>query len=345
MMTKKNKKILIISVCAVIAVVAAGAITAKLLFGNILKNEQAVYVYIDQDDDIDSVCAKIDEVAQPSTLKGFRMLASWKDYDQHIRTGRYEIKPDMSIVEVFRMLRNHQQVPVNLVVPSVRTLDQLSARLSAKLMIDSLTIAQKLSDEASIKELGFTHETFPALFIPNTYEVNWDISADELLKRMAREYKAFWTEERQAKAKAQQLSQTEVATLASIIDSETAYTPEKPTVAGLYLNRLRTNMLLQSDPTVIFAIGDFSMRRVLNSDLQVESPYNTYKYKGLPPGPIRIPSVSALDAVLNPVEHDYIYMCAKEDFSGSHNFATTYNEHLANARRYTKALNERGIKR
>jgi len=344
-MTKKHKKILIISLCAVIAVVAAGVITAKLLFGNILKNNQTVYVYIDQNDNIDSVCAKIDEVAQPSTLKGFRLLASWKDYDEHIRTGRYEIKPDMSIMEVFRMLRNHQQAPINLVVPSVRTLNQLSGRLSAKLMIDSLSIDQVLSDESNIKELGFTKETFPALFIPNTYEVNWDISADDLLKRMVREYKTFWTEERLAKAKAQQLSQTEVATLASIIDSETAYTPEKPTVAGLYLNRLRTNMLLQSDPTVIFAIGDFSMRRVLNKDLQVESPYNTYKYKGLPPGPIRIPSISAIDAVLNPVEHDYIYMCAKEDFSGSHNFATTYNEHLANARRYTKALNERGIKR
>lgn len=344
-MTKKHKKILIISLSIVIAVVAAGAITAKLLFGKILNNEKTVYVYIDQDDNIDSVCTKIDREAQPSTLKGLRLLASFKDYDEHIRTGRYEIKPDMSMLDVFRMLRNHQQVPVNLVVPSVRTLDQLAGRLSSKLMIDSLDIVRVLTDTATIEKMGFTKETFPALFIPNTYQVNWDISASELLQRMEREYQAFWTEERKAKAKAQSLSQTEVATLASIIDSETAYTPEKPTVAGLYLNRLRTNMLLQSDPTVIFAIGDFTLRRVLNEDLKVDSPYNTYKYKGLPPGPIRIPSISALDAVLNPVEHDYLYMCAKEDFSGSHNFAATYNEHLANARRYTKALNERGIKR
>ena len=344
-MTSKHKKTLLFSSIAIVAVMAIGALTAHLLFGTILNNDEATYVYIDDDDDIDSVCTKVDAAARPFTMQGFRLLAKFSGYDDRIRTGRYEVTPDLSMLRLFRRLRNHEQQPVNIVVPSVRTIPQLAGRLADKLMIDSVALVSTFCDTTSLKQLGYTKETLPALFIPNTYEVRWDISADDLLQRFAKENQRFWTEERSAKANQLGLTHEEVVTLASIVDSESAYSPEKPTIAGLYLNRLHKGMLLQSDPTVIFAIGDFSIRRVLGSDLSIDSPYNTYKYKGLPPGPIRIATIDGIDAVLNAQTHDFLYMCAKEDFSGSHNFATTYSDHLANARRYVKALNERNIKR
>jgi UPF0755 protein len=303
------------------------------------------FVYIDADDNIDSVCAKVETAAQPSTMTGFKLMASVSGYDSRIRTGRYEIDPEMTILSLFRRLRNHEQKPLNLVVPSVRTVDQMAGRLSDKIMADSVQLAQLFNDSTKQKELGYNKATFPSLFIPNTYEVRWDISSEDLLNRLAKEHDRFWNEKRKQKAAKLGMSPDEVATLASIVDSESAYNPEKPTIAGLYLNRLHKDMLLQSDPTVIFAKGDFTMRRVLNKDLETDSPYNTYKYKGLPPGPIRIPSIAGIDAVLNAKSHNYLYMCAKEDFSGSHNFATTFAEHQANARRYVKALNERGIQR
>ena len=212
-------------------------------------------------------------------------------------------------------------------------------------MLDSASLADILTDTAACAQLGYTRETVPALFIPNTYQVYWDISAEQLLERLQKENAAFWNaEQRTAKAKALGMSREEVVTLASIVDSETTNNPEKPRIAGLYLNRLKANMLLQSDPTVIFAVGDFTIRRVLRKHLDIDSPYNTYKYKGLPPGPIRIPSVVGIDAVLNHEAHNYLYMCAKEDFSGTHNFAATYAEHQQNARRYIRALDKRGIK-
>ena len=170
------------------------------------------------------------------------------------------------------------------------------------------------------------------------------MSIDNLMERMVKEHNAFWTAERKQKADAMGMSLVEVATLASIIDEETANNGEKPMIAGMYLNRLKTNMPLQADPTIKFALKDFALRRIYHKQLKVESPYNTYVNTGLPPGPIKVASVAGIDAVLNHVEHNYLYMCAKEDFSGTHNFARTYTEHLANAARYTKALNERGIK-
>jgi len=201
-----------------------------------------------------------------------------------------------------------------------------------------------LHSDTLMTRLGYDHQTFLGMFIPNTYEMYWDVSAENLVERLHKEHQTFWNEERKGKAQALGMNENQVATLASIVDSESAYNPEKPRIAGLYLNRMKKGMSLQSDPTVIFALGDFTIRRVLNKHLTIDSPYNTYKYKGLPPGPIRIPSIAGLDAVLNHEDNNYIYMCAKEDFSGSHNFAVTYSEHQANARRYVKALNERGIK-
>jgi len=183
-----------------------------------------------------------------------------------------------------------------------------------------------------------------ALFVPNTYDVYWNMSVEGLMQRMVKEHEHFWQGDREAKAATLQLTPVEVCTLASIIDEETANNQEKPMIAGMYLNRLKSDMPLQADPTIKFALKQFALKRIWQKLLQTDSPYNTYKNTGLPPGPIKIASIRGIDAVLNAVSHDYLYMCAKEDFSGTHNFARTYQEHLQNAARYTKALNERGIK-
>ena len=197
---------------------------------------------------------------------------------------------------------------------------------------------------AEAEKYGFKPEEMIGMFIPNTYEVWWNITPEGLTERMKKEYDNFWNEERVAKLARTRLTQKEVTTLASIICEETRMTDEMPTMAGVYINRLRRGMLLQADPTVKFAIGDFTIRRVLNRHLEVDSPYNTYKYAGLPPSPICMPSIKGIDAVLNYKESNYLYFCAKEDFSGYHNFARTLSEHNQNARRYANALNRAGIR-
>ena len=225
-----------------------------------------------------------------------------------------------------------------------RTIDRLAGALSRKLMLDSAEVARHLTDSAYCARWGYNTATIPALFIPNTYDIYWNVSLDKFMERMQKEHKTFWNFGRMEKAKSMGMSPVEVATMASIIDEETANNGEKPMIAGMYYNRLKTGMPLQADPTVKFALKDFALRRIYNKLLQTDSPYNTYKNTGLPPGPIKIASIAGIDAVLNHVRHDYLYMCAKEDFSGTHNFAKTYQEHLNNAARYTKALNQRGIK-
>lgn len=341
-MTKTTRRsLIIISTIVILTVIAF--IAARMTIGSIMHNEQPVFIFIDHDDDIDSVCAKIEDASQPSTMTGFIILAKLTKYQNNIRTGRYVIDPEMTMLQLVRRLRNHEQCPVQLVVPSVRTLDKLTERLGQSLMIDSAAISNVMHNSSLQQQWGYNDTTFLTMIIPNTYEVWWDISAEQLIERLHKESETFWNKTRRSKAAELGLNPTEVIILASIVDSETAYSPEKPTIAGLYLNRLYKGMPLQSDPTILYAIGDFTRQRVLSEDLQIESPYNTYKYAGLPPGPIRMASISAIEAVLNPLKSEYIYMCAKEDFSGSHNFAITYSEHLANARRYQHALNLRGI--
>ncbi len=325
------------------AAITLGAIAVCFVALTNAKNTERADLYIDADDTYDSVLVKVETAAQPRTMLGFKTLALLKGYKDHVRTGRYTVEQGTRMLQLFRNLRNHNEEPINLVVPSVRTVDELMGRVAGKLLTDSLQLQE--ATQQAMGKFGLTRETLPTLFIPNTYEVYWDIAPEKFVQRMKDEYERFWTKERRAKADTLHLSPFEVATLASIVDAESAYNPEKPRIAGLYINRLQRGMPLQSDPTVIFAVGDFSIRRVLNEHLRCESPYNTYRYEGLPPGPIRIASIAGLDAVLNAERHGYLYMCAKEDFSGSHNFATNYNEHMQNARRYINELNRRGIKR
>ena len=223
-------------------------------------------------------------------------------------------------------------------------MDRLAASLSRKLMLDSTVVAILLSDSSFCAKQGYDTATIACLFVPNTYEVYWNTPLEKLMDRMKKEHDHFWNADRQAKAQAIGLTPNEVCTLASIIDEETANNGEKPMIAGMYLNRLKAGMPLQADPTIKFALKDFALKRIYHNMLTINSPYNTYRNTGLPPGPIKIASVAGIDAVLNRVAHNYLYMCAKEDFSGTHNFAATYQEHLRNANKYARALNERGIK-
>lgn len=316
----------------------------QLFFSQSFQISETGYIYIDRDDNIDSVYNQIIKVGNPKSMKGFKIIAEQKGYDKNIKTGRYAIKPTDNMRYLHRRLSLGYQTPVNLTIGSVRTMDRIARNASRQLMIDSTEIIGLLNDTAYLNTIGYTQQTIPALFIPNTYEVYWNISAEDFMKRMIKEHKVFWNEERIKKAKSIGLTPEEVATLASIVEEETAVNAEKPVVAGLYINRLKRGMLLQADPTIKFSLQDFGLKRILFKHLEVNSPYNTYKHTGLPPGPIRIPSIQGLESVLNHAHHNYLYMCAKEDFSGTHNFAVTSAQHAANARRYQQALNRRNIK-
>ena len=348
-MTKKGMPKWIWGVLCSLAV--AIMVVAWRVYNSGFKLQNTTYLYVDADDNVDSISQKIESQTAPESMRVFHLFAGLLNLKDRIRTGRYEVSPQHTMLNLIRDIRNHHEKPIMLVVPSTRTMDAMAGKLANQLMLDSASIEQYLKDEGNIKALGYTKETLPGLFIPNTYEVYWDVSIPKLMERMQKENAAFWTPPRMNKLQevsqyaGEEMTKEKVITLASIVDSETADDGEKPTIAALYMNRMRKPMALQSDPTVIFAVGDFSIRRVLHEHLKVESPYNTYRNLGLPPGPIRVPSIAGIDAVLNHDKNDYIYMCAKEDFSGTHNYAVSYGEHLRNAARYTKALNERGIRR
>lgn len=335
----KRKYIMLAGACILVIV----ALVYYYFFSAMLIKPKTQYLFIDNDDNIDSVDVKLSEMANSYSMTGFRTLTRHSSYAERIIPGRYEIKKDNGAFAIFRKLRSGMQSPVNLTIPSVRTDEKLAEALSDKLMFSKADFLNAITNDSVCAKYGFTKETILCMFIPNTYEVYWNISIDKLLNKMNDESKKFWTFERKNKAKAMELSPNEVITLASIVDEETANDAEKPMIAGMYYNRLKEGMPLQADPTIKFALKQFELKRIYQNMLSVNSPYNTYKNIGLPPGPIRIPTVKGIDAVLNYIHHDYLYMCAKEDFSGTHNFARTYSEHLQNAAKYTKALNERGI--
>ena len=338
--------IAIISSFLLIVAATVGYIGYKAILAPAVKGTHTVYLQIRPGDNTSTVghqLASIDST-EAIALTAFEPLMKYYKYDTRVKPGNYAIRPGDSMRDICLRLLSGNQTPVKLVVPSVRTLNRLAGAVGKQLMADSASIATLLNDTLLIDSLGYTVETFPALFLPNTYEVYWTMTPEQFIARMVKEHNRYWNTDRLAKAKAQGLTPEEVSTLASIVDEETNKNDEKPTVAGLYLNRLHRGIMLQADPTVKFAHGKFDLRRILLVHLTIDSPYNTYKYAGLPPGPIRIPGIAAIEAVLNPTRHNYIYMCAKEDFSGYHNFATTLSQHNANARRYQQALNQRGIK-
>lgn len=343
-MQKKKNNTTILLLAAAIVLLVIGLATVFTFIMPMSKDKETYYIYIDGDDTMDSVMNKLEPGSKTIPLKIFSALAAYTDYDKNIRTGRYAIDETEGTLQTFRKFRNGMQSAVSLTIPSVRTKERLAQEVSKRMMMDKEELLSALNDDKICRKYGMDTLTIQCIFIPNTYDVYWNISVEKFLDRMKKEYEAFWNNERKNKAEAIGMTQQEVITLASIIDEETANNAEKPMVAGMYINRLKINMPLQADPTIKYAWQQFGLKRIYNKLLHIDSPYNTYKNTGLPPGPIRIPSIAGIDAVLNYVKHDNLYMCAKEDFSGTHNFARTYAEHLKNARKYTDALNKRGIK-
>ena len=307
------------------------------------KSDEKAFLKIPDNSTFEQVTDSLQKNADVFSLMTFKQVAAILKYSDRIRPGRYEIKPGMNNFTLVRKLRNGSQTPVKLTFNNIRTKAQLAKRLSVQVMDDSTSIISLLNDTAFLKAYNLTPQTSVAAFIPDTYEVYWDMDASELFARMMKEYNKFWTDERKTKAAQIPLTPVEVATLASIVEEETNSKAERPKVAGLYINRLRKDIPLQADPTLKFAVGDFSIKRLKLEHILFISPYNTYRNHGLPPGPIRVTSKNAMDAVLNYEHHDYIFMCAKETFNGEHNFAVSYAEHQKNADRYQKALDERNI--
>jgi len=288
----------------------------------------------------------IDTLQKDSLLKNyktFRILAARKNYPNHVYPGNYKIENGMSNNELINLLRSGKQEPVDVIFNNIRTAGQLAGIISRQIEADSAAIDSLLHEESFLKQYGLNKQTKLTLFIPNTYEFFWDTGAKGFIDRMAGERETFWKGERGEKLRKTSLSREEVFTLASIVDEETTKQDEMDRIAGVYMNRLKRGMRLQADPTIKYAHNDFGMKRVLKIHLEVNSPYNTYKNSGLPPGPISVPSIQAIDAVLNYEDHNYLYFCAKDDFSGYHVFSQTLRQHLNNARKYQRAISKKRI--
>ncbi|NDV78674.1 endolytic transglycosylase MltG [Dysgonomonas sp. 511] len=337
------KKTILYIILAFAIVAIGGAVYVYSIFSSGFDIDKTVYIYVDKNKDYERLLAQVKDSAKVESIRNFEWLTSFFDYPDNMRTGRYAVTKDMTVKELVQNLRNGNQSPAKIKFNNIRTKEDFAKRISSQLMLTEDELLSALDDKSQCEELGFDTRTIVAMFIPNTYEFYWDTSVDNFLEKMKREYTRFWNDDRQKKAAEIGLTPIEASILASIVEEECTYSDEYPKVAGLYMNRLNRGQLLQADPTVKYAVGDFSLRRILNKHLETDSPYNTYRNAGLPPGPIRIPSIKGIDAVLNYAKHDYLYMCAKSDFSGYHDFGKTLAEHMANARKYQRALSERGI--
>lgn len=308
-----------------------------------ISGDKETYLYIRTGSDYEDVLETLQDNNYVKDTSSFNWLAKRMEYPDNVKPGRYQIERNMSNRKLINMLRAGIQKPVKLVFHNIRTTNQLASVISRQIEADSVSLVKILNSNSKAENYGFTKEAFISMFIPNTYEFYWNTSAEEFCDRMLKEYKKFWNETRREKAAKIDYNPVEVTIIASIVEEETQYNPEKPIIAGVYINRLRRGMALQADPTVKFAVGDFTLRRILDKHTAIESPYNTYRQPGLPPGPICIPSISSINAVLNYQRHEYIYFCAKDDFSGSHAFAKTLHQHNLNADAYRRALNQRRI--
>ena len=312
----------------------------------LLENVSEKYIYIPTGADFHQVIQILSESGLLINANSFEWLAATKKYTTNIKPGRYRINRNLNNNELINLLRSGKQTPIQVTFNNLRNKEQFAGKIADQIEADSVDLLTFITDTSFLNSNGFTAEDVICLFVPNTYEFYWNTSSEQFVERMKKEYEAFWNVDRKTKAKKIKLTPFQIVSLASIVEKEqNIKKDERPEIAGLYLNRIKKKMKLESDPTLIFALGDFTIKRVLNKDKKVDSPYNTYIHKGLPPGPICIPSINSVDAVLNASEHEYIFMCAKEDFSGYHNFAKTYVKHMINARKYHKAMNKRKIMR
>ena len=346
---RKQKKpvwvrfILILLTLLIIASLLAGYFIYRVIFKpNVWTAGQAVTsVYIPTGSDFDNVKTILYSQGIIINRNSFEWLAGKKKYPELIKPGHYHVREGMNNDELINMLRLGEQSPVNVTFNNIRTKADLASRIAQQIEADSNAIMALLNDSLFLAGAGVDRETALTLIIPNTYEFYWNTSARQFMDRMKREYDAFWEGPRSQRASAIGLSRAEVAILASIIEKETNRNEEKARIAGVYMNRLKRDWLLQADPTLVYASGDFGLTRVLNVHKEIDSPYNTYKYPGLPPGPICIPSIASIDAVLNYEEHDYLFFCANADLSGSHVFSNSITQHNRNARHYRQAIENR----
>lgn len=340
-----------------IAALAFGAILliVTLFFYNRFKSggnvpsdlpESAQYLNIPSNSDFETVLGLLKNQGIINDEIVFRKLADYMEYKKNpMRSGRFKIDPGMSVVDLIRRLRNGGQAPVKVVLTNERMPKNVAAKAARFLEPDSLDIIQLLQNEAYLADLGYNKEDLMTLFIPNTYEMYWDSSPEDFINRMIKEHERFWNaKNRSQKAEKLGLSKKEVYTLASIVEKETLRKDEKKRMAGVYYNRIQKGMRLQADPTAVFATQDFGTARVLNYHINFDSPYNTYMYAGLPPGPIAMSSISSIDAVLDVENHDYLYFCAIGDGSGYHNFAKSLTQHNRNAAIYRANLRKRGLR-
>jgi UPF0755 protein len=330
-------------VIIVLSLAGTGIFYYLRFFGPNVTDKQQ-YLYIKTGSSLDDVYKTISEQGIVKDTTSFLQSAHSMKYLK-VKPGRYRLKSGMSNRSFINMLKSGNQEAVNFAFHNLRLKEQFAGFVAKNLEPDSVSMIRLLDSAKFAEKYGFTTDNIYTVFIPNTYQIYWNTTPEKLFARLYANYEKFWTPERKQKAADLKLTPQEVSVLASIVDAEALHDDEMPLIAGLYLNRLNKGMKLQSDPTVIFAVNDFTIKRVLNRDLITNSPYNTYMYKGLPPGPIMMPSVNAINAVLDHQKTDYLYMCAKADFSGNHAFATNEAEHRVNAKAFQQALNDRNIKR
>lgn len=309
-----------------------------------LKGKPAAYLYIPTGSDFEDIQKLLGSARYPDHLSAFTWLAKRKNYPGKIKPGRYKIVDGMRNNDLVNMLRSGRQEPVRITIQNIRTPEDLAGKIGKSLETDSSHLIRLFRDSLFLQKFGLSETDLFIYFIPDTYEFLWNTSGEALFRRMNREFRKFWNDNRLREADSLKLTIQEIVTLASIIEKETNKNDEKARIAGVYYNRLRKHIPLQADPTVIFAWKDYTIRRVLNRHLQIKSPYNTYQFSGLPPGPICIPSIASVNAVLHTEHNDFLYFCAKEDLSGYHAFARTMAEHSNNARKYQQALDALNIK-
>jgi len=309
----------------------------------ILTEAKTAFIYIPTGSSLEDVVSILYEKNYIISRNTFEWLAEKKNYRNNIYPGRYRIKNGMSNNKLIDLLRSGKQEPVKVVFNNIRTKEQLAGKIAKQIEADSVSIMKLLKSNSYAEKLGLNTATISCIFLPNTYEFWWNTSAEKFIEKMHNEYKKFWNDSRLSRAKVLNLTPEDVTIIASIVDEETYKDDEMDEIAGVYINRLRKRMPLQADPTIKFALGDFGIKRIIKKQLEIDSPYNTYKNYGLPPGPISIPSIAAIDAVLNYKQHEYLYMCANADFSGYHVFSKTLEQHNVNARAYQRALNKEKI--
>ncbi|MCR5709176.1 MAG: endolytic transglycosylase MltG [Bacteroidales bacterium] len=344
---KKSTRIMI---WAAMAIAATGILAALNYYGtfyhdNVKPTDGPCEIRIYRDFTYDQMIDAVLKTGAIDNETTFLRAADFMKLNENFKPGLYRLKPGSGNKALVRMFSKGWQQPVRLVIPGYyRSLDRFAEFLGSQLEADAEAFNAVFNDKAVQQSYGFTPETFIGMFIPNTYEVWWTVTPQDFVERMHNEYDKFWKDGRDGKASAIGLTRQEVSTLASIVIEESKYAPELPRIAGVYMNRLNRDMLLQADPTVVFAVGEPGLTRVLNRHLEVDSPYNTYKYQGLPPGPITMPPVQAIDAVLNYERHEYLYFCAKDTFDGQHVFAKTLAAHMENARRYQRALSKNQLR-